>query len=132
MRRTPPIQDNRTIVIKADGRSYANLLKTMKRTVTVEEAREVLYLRRGARKELYMQVKDAQKTEKLKTLLRIKAVDLQMDIKTREDCKTVVHIKDIEAEMTELEIQHVIAQVIGEMAILRYCPYVRPIKIQQM
>lgn len=103
-RATPPAEDSRTVVVKAAGKSYAELLRTMKSAVDSDEAKDVISLRKGRNEELYVRIQGAQKAADFTNILRDKAADLQVDLRRRAGRRTVVHIRDIEHDTSEDEI----------------------------
>lgn len=85
----------------------------MKNKVTQEEAGEVLSLRKGRNEELEVRIKGAQKAGELTTLLRDRAAELQVDLRSRGDRRTVVHIKDLDVDTTEKEVREAVSRVVG-------------------
>lgn len=51
---TPPAEDSRTVIVKAAGKSYADLLRSMKAAVDNEDAKDVLSLPKGRNDELHV------------------------------------------------------------------------------
>lgn len=111
---TPPAEESRTVIVKAVGKLYAELLKTMKSAVNSDEANDVISLRKGRNEELHVRIKGAQSAADFTSTLRDKAADLQVDLKTRADRRTIVHIRDIEMDTPEQEILAAIMNRTGD------------------
>lgn len=112
-RSTPPVEGSKIVVIKAQGKSYAELLRVMKDKVFKEEAGEVLSLRKGRNNELEVRIKGEECATQFTSVLRERAAELQVDMRTRGDRRAVVHIKDLEPDVTERDIQEAIVEIVG-------------------
>lgn len=112
-RGTPPVAESKTIVVQAQGKTYADLLKTMKEKVKVEEAGEILSIRKGRDEQLEVRVSGVQKAGEFSAMLKDRAGDLQVDIRNKGDRRTVVHIKDMLGDTTEGELKEAIEKVLG-------------------
>lgn len=110
---TPPAEQSRTVIVKAEGKTYAELLRSMKDAVTSEEANNVISLRKGRNEELHVRIQGAEKAEQFTSILRDKAADLHVDIKSRAGRRTVVHIRDVEHDTTEQEVMAAIIKRVG-------------------
>lgn len=110
---TPPADQSRTVIVKAEGKTYAELLRSMKGAVTSEEANNVIALRKGRNEELHVRIEGAKNAEDFTTLLRDKAADLHVDLKSRATRRAVVHIRDVEFETSEQEVMAAIANRVG-------------------
>lgn len=114
LRTTPAVTDSGTVIVKAQGRSYADLLRTVKSSVSQEEVGDILSLKKGVNDDLYIRVQGSKKAAELKTLLKTKAADLKIDLRSRESRRTVVHVKGIAMDTTEEEITTALSRVLGE------------------
>lgn len=112
-RGTPPVVESKTVVVKAPGKSYADLLKTMKEKVKAEEAGEILSIRKGRDQQLEVRISGSQKAGEFSSLLKNRAEELQVDIRTKGDRKTVVHVKDMLCDTTEQEVKEAVEKVLG-------------------
>lgn len=113
-RAAPPVTESKTVVVRAPGKSYADLLKTVKDRVSREEAGEVLSIRKGRNQEMEVRIQGTKKAGEFTNMLRDRAADLQVDLRTRGDRRTVVHIKDLEYDTTENEIKEALDRVLGK------------------
>lgn len=112
-RGTPPVTESKTVVVQAPGKTYADLLKTVKDKVKAEEAGDILSIRKGRDQQLEVRISGSQKAGEFSSLLKNRAEELQVDIRTKGDRRTVVHVKDLLYDTTEREIKEAIEKVLG-------------------
>lgn len=112
-RGTPPVIESKTVIVKAPGKSYADLLKTMKEKVKAEEAGEILSIKKGRDQQLEVRINGSQKAGEFSSLLKNRAEDLQVNIRTKGDRRTVVHVKDMLCDTKECEVKEAVEKVLG-------------------
>lgn len=79
----------------------------------MEEVDEVLSIRKGRNQEMELRIKGSQKAGEFTSLPKNRADDLQVDVRTRGDRRTVVHIKDMEYDTTEQDLKAALEKVLG-------------------
>lgn len=103
------------LVVKAEGKTYADLFREVKQKVSKEEAGEVLSVRRvGEREELKIRVRASPSTETLKELIRSKVQGAVVFQGGRGTRPVPFQIRDLEEETTEDDVRSAVAEELGE------------------
>ncbi|XP_075227500.1 uncharacterized protein LOC142327961 [Lycorma delicatula] len=113
-RSTPVVEGSKVVVVRSQGKSYADLLGTVKDKIFKDEAGEILSLRKSRNEDLEVKIKDAKDAAQFTATLRDRASDLQVDFRTKGDRRAVVHVKDMEESITAQELSEAIMAVIGD------------------
>lgn len=111
---TPPAEDSRTIVVKSEGKTYAELLGAMKTAVARDDVKDVISLKKGKNEEVLVRIQGSKRAAEFSSILKDKVADLKVDLKTRAGRRTTVHIRDVESDTTEEEILAAITARIGD------------------
>lgn len=103
-----------TVAVKAEGKSYADLLRSMKERISKEDTGEILSVKKGPKEELQIRVKAGKKLEEIKKVIANKVEGAVVKETGRRLQAVVFHIKDLDMEATADEIREGIKLVIGD------------------
>lgn len=94
-----------TVVLRQTGKSYAELLRQVKVTVGEELAPNILSVRKGRGEDVEVRVRaGTNSAQSLREKLAQKAPEVKIGGKGQLDRKEVVHIRDLDAEVTKEEV----------------------------
>ncbi|KAJ8970128.1 hypothetical protein NQ314_001375 [Rhamnusium bicolor] len=91
------------IIVKAEGKTYAELLKRVKNNVNIEQAGiDIKSIKRTQKGDLLLEVSDREKAIKLKETINRNLEDVKVIQKTNE---ITLHITDIDGDIEENELR---------------------------
>lgn len=91
------------IIVKAEGKSYAELLKRLKNNVNIEQAGiDIKRVKRTQKGDLLLEVRDKEKAMELKESINRNLEDVSVIQKTNE---VTLHITDIDGDIEENELK---------------------------
>jgi hypothetical protein len=102
-----------TVIVKAAGRSYADILKTVKAGINLQEVNvEITAIRKSKTDDLIIQLKGGRgKAESLRASIQGKITGVTA---VRKQEMSVLHIRDLEEETLATEIQQSVMVALGE------------------
>lgn len=113
--KAPRGPESKVVRVSAEGRSFADLLKTVKGSVQADELGEVLAMRKGVKNDLIIKVKgDEKKAEEVKAKLEEKVQGVSVTRIGRPPRKAVVLVKDLESDVDGGLVKEVLEKVTGE------------------
>nr|CAI5866060.1 unnamed protein product [Callosobruchus analis] len=100
-RKRPP--DYNKVIVKANGKSYADLLRDVKKHVNIKtEGIKVKRIKKTANGDILMEVKDSDCAHRLKNVIKTKVADVETFHRTNE---MTLHITDIDADVNEDQVK---------------------------
>lgn len=102
------------VTVKADGRSFADLLRDMKTKVNKEETGEVLSVKKGPRDELQLTLKAGKAVDEIKKVIGNKVEGAVVKEVGRKIPPVLYHIKGLDLEATTEDIKEGFSALIGE------------------
>lgn len=114
-RSAPPAIPSQVMVVSAQGRTYADLLKEVKNKVPKEEAGDVLSVRKvGGSEDLHIRVKVGPDSDKLRDAIASRVEGVKVSQGGRRQRPVVFHIKDLEEDTNEEAIRRGLAEELKE------------------
>uniref|UniRef100_V5GPZ8 Retrotransposable element n=1 Tax=Anoplophora glabripennis TaxID=217634 RepID=V5GPZ8_ANOGL len=102
------------IIIRSEGKTYADLIRTVKKNVDIDQAGiNVKSLRKTESGDLMLEVEGGQdKAAELKEMIRSRTNELEVIAKSND---ATIHIMDIDADISEIELKNEIMKNEGSM-----------------
>lgn len=107
--------ETKTMVLSAEGKSYAEIMKNVRDKVDVNDLGEVLSMRKGKNEEAVIRIRgDIKKADEVCNTIRGKLQDVKIGRVGRSQRKATIIVKDLEFDISEATVKEAIENLIGE------------------
>lgn len=102
------------VVVKAEGRTFADLLKDMKTRINKDDTGDILSVRKGPNEEIQLRLRAGKGVEEIKKVISDRVEGAVVKEIRRGPQKVPFHIKDLDYQATVDEVKEGLKEVIGE------------------
>lgn len=104
-------EPHQLLTVKAEGKTFADLLKAIRNQVTQDNTRDILSIRKvGEKEEVQIRLKAGEKAKSLKAVISNRVVGVIVDNRGRKSQHTNFHTKDIERDAKEDSVRGGVAE----------------------